>query len=423
MTKVVTLNLMLMIFTLVGCSGKSEEVANTDHSKNSSVSKTTNSNGQATKNAVKKSAQTIDESIAAIRKVGGKVILDRKRPGNPVRLVLLRKTAISNSWLVHLKPLSNVEGVHLSSTSVSDPGLAFLSGFAELKSLSLNNTSVTDAGLVHLKGLTKLKEINLYGTKVTDAGAQRLNNWVPGCKILRSKDPKPKNLVSSARTREEAIAALKKLRGTQIQVDENLPGKPVIKLHLGGPWVGNSELANVEKLPDLQNLSLMATDVTGAGLIHLKGLTNLKSLRLGLNLKIKRPPLSHLSKLMSLESLSLVGIEIEDSELVHLEGLKLRKLFINGTKIGDAGLAHIKALTTIDTLKMDDTKITDSGLVHLKPLTNLTYLNIDDTKVAGSGLFQLAGLTKLKSLWLPSEVDDAAVKKLKNALPNCNIYK
>ena len=62
------------------------------------------------------------------------------------------------------------------------------------------------------------------------------------------------------------------------------------------------------------------------------------------------------------------------------------------------GLFHLKGLTKLDQLILDDTKVTDAGLAHLKELTKLRYLSLSNTKVT-----------------------DAGVKQLQQALPNCKI--
>ena len=46
------------------------------------------------------------------------------------------------------------------------------------------------------------------------------------------------------------------------------------------------------------------------------------------------------------------------------------------------------------------TQVTDAGLIHLKGLTKLKWLHLDDTQVTGAG-----------------------VADLEKALPNCKIYK
>ena len=50
--------------------------------------------------------------------------------------------------------------------------------------LDLRDTQVTDSGLVHLKGLTNLEQLKLSGTQVTDAGVKELQKALPNCEII-----------------------------------------------------------------------------------------------------------------------------------------------------------------------------------------------------------------------------------------------
>jgi len=183
------LTMFLMVVLLVGCSGKSE-------SKSGPVEPLSK-----------------DQVIAAIEEMGGEVTFDEKNPGKPLVMVDLGKSArlrnnVTNSWLVHLKVLTNLQMLYLGNTKVTDAGLVHLKGLTNLETLDLVGTKVTDAGLVHLKGLTKLQFlflsysqvtdvglVHLKGltklqmlylgdTKVTDAGIKDLQAALPKCKII-----------------------------------------------------------------------------------------------------------------------------------------------------------------------------------------------------------------------------------------------
>ena len=68
--------------------------------------------------------------------------------------------------------------------------------------------------------------------------------------------------------------------------------------------------------------------------------------------------------------------------------------------------------------------MTDAGLKDLAPLTHLRTLDLKNTAVADAGLKDLAPLTQLQKLYLDITVvvaADAGVKKLKAALPMCEI--
>jgi Leucine-rich repeat (LRR) protein len=61
---------------------------------------------------------------------------------------------------------------------------------------------------------------------------------------------------------------------------------------------------------------------------------------------------------------------------------------------------HLKGLTNLETLLLDNTNITDAGLVHLKGLTNLQTLSFIGTKITDAGFAELG-----------------------QTLPNCKIYR
>ncbi|MEO2016283.1 MAG: leucine-rich repeat domain-containing protein [Fuerstiella sp.] len=125
--------------------------------------------------------------------------------------------------------------------------------------------------------------------------------------------------------------------------------------------------------------------------------------------------LVHLKGLTSLRSLILRGPQITDAGLEHLKGLpSLRYLHIGGTQITDAGLVQLKGLTVLTTLYLNNTQVTDAGLVHLKGLTSLTELQLDHTQITDAGLKNLKELTSLTGLSLTdTQVTDAGLEHLK----------
>ena len=91
-----------------------------------------------------------------------------------------------------------------------------------------------------------------------------------------------------------------------------------------------------------------------------------------------------------IEYLSLAGSPVGDAGLVHLEGLtSLRSLSLAGTRVTDAGLVHLKGLTRLETLSLDLTRVSDAGLAPLKTLTGLKRLSLDLTRVSDAGLQDL----------------------------------
>jgi len=176
------------------------------------------------------------------------------------------------------------------------------------------------------------------------------------------------------------------------------------ELHFAGT-VNNSSLVYVEGLQNLEILSLAGTRVTDAGLFHLRGLTRL-------------------------EELYLDDTAVTGTGFIYLKGLKrLKGLTLGGTMVTGAGLVdlgNLEQLNLTDTLVNDDlvshlvglTKITDAGLDHLKALTNLEGLDLTATRVTDAGMVQLAKFANLRRLFLRgTHVTAVGIAEIRQALP------
>ena len=121
---------------------------------------------------------------------------------------------------------------------------------------------------------------------------------------------------------------------------------------------------------------------------------------------------------------NLYNTQLTDAGLAHLKALTTLQTLDLPKQITDAGLAHLKALTNLQTLYLYETQITDAGLVHLKGLTSLQTLRLDLTQITDAGLVHLKGLTGLQLLYVSNtKITDAGVADLQKALPNCEISK
>ena len=87
------------------------------------------------------------DAIAAIKKLGGTVNLD-KTSGEVVEVhLLIYGTKITDAGLVHLKDLTNLTFLGLGGTQITDAGLEHLKGMTNLTRLDLSSPQITDAGL------------------------------------------------------------------------------------------------------------------------------------------------------------------------------------------------------------------------------------------------------------------------------------
>ncbi len=66
--------------------------------------------------------------------------------------------------------------------------------------------------------------------------------------------------------------------------------------------------------------------------------------------------------------------------------------------------------------------MTSAGLVHVRPLTVLRHLSLDETQVGDEGLKELYGLTNLRylSLWR-TKVSDRGVNLLQANMPSLKV--
>jgi hypothetical protein len=102
-----------------------------------------------------------------------------------------------------------------------------------------------------------------------------------------------------------------------------------------------------------------------------------------------------LNRLYSLWAIYLTNTQAGDTDLLHLAKLdrpeqRSLSLYLKGTKVSDAGLAHLRPLTWLHDLDLRDTKVADAGLTHLAPLGDLWQLDLSGTNVTDAGLGHLA---------------------------------
>ncbi len=276
---------------------------------------------------------------------------------------------LSIGGAIHIKE----NGQNKSITAVGDlPG-----GAVELTGVNLvRNQKVSDAGLAHFKDCQNLIFLELMFTQVSDAG------------LVHFKDCQ--NLAT---------------------------------LGLSHTQVSDAGLVHFKDRKNLTGLDLRGTRVSDAGLAHFKDLQSLGSLELG-GTQVTDARLANFKNCHNLDHLELAGTKVSDAGLAHFQNCqKLRILGLGGvTQVTDAGLAHFKDCQSIMTLYLDRTQVSDAGLVYFKDCKNLTVLVLGGTNVSDAGLADLANCSNLRKLHITNtKVTEAGVKKLRAALPECQI--
>ncbi|OWK36957.1 Alanyl-tRNA synthetase [Fimbriiglobus ruber] len=335
-----------------------------------------------------------------------------------LRVLMLSSTEVSDNGLRHLSAFKNLTSLTLYSEKANkvagqgftEAGLKCLKDLVQLKSLTLNHLDIGDAGLKELGGLKNLTELNLVGTKLTNEGIKELRGLTSLTTLSLSN-------TSIDNAGMESLRPLSRLT----------------KLHLAGTKVTRlNRLSGSTQLSDLDLSSAAAVD----DLRVFKKLTTLTLYNCATG------DLAALGDLKNLEKLYLDHQFLSDSTLQSLRRAKVlrpwaradnthfwqqhprpvpntlaevTKLWLNGTKITDAGLKELVDFPNLTELDLTGSKVTGRGLKSLTQFKQLRTLNVGYTAVTDDGLEDLKNLHHLTSLDLDGcRVTEAGLRKLKD---------
>ena len=245
--------------------------------------------------------------------------------------------------MAHIARLEDLEELDFSPAShpsVSDAGLAYLRGLPRLRRLNLSRTGVRGPGLAHLRGMNQLKRLELLELPLKDEDLIHLGG-ITSLEVLT---------LSSGGITDDGLA--------------HLSGLKLRHLRLESPWI------------------------SGAGLRHVGGMTDLWCLVLNSPRLDSLLPLGHLTEL---RWVGLDGTAVGDADMVILARSKgLFHLDLSHTRVGDAGLACLGDLSKLEHLDLSGTRVTDTGLASLAGLSNCRFLSVQGTGVTDRGVAQLS---------------------------------
>lgn len=192
------------------------------------------------------------------------------------------------------------------------------------------------------------------------------------------------------------------------------------------PTFDDECMAEVGQIRSLKGLKLSGTQVSDEGMVHLRGI-------------------------YALSQLSLSGTPITDHGLeIIVQNINNKGyfyyLYLHGTKVTNKGLRHLKWLTGLLDVRLDQTRITDDGLryfadvpslrtiglvgvgvsdvglAELKTLPKLAELHLQGTLVTDHGLIQLQDTPKLALIIADStRVTDAGITEFHKTKPDCAV--
>jgi internalin A len=91
-----------------------------------------------------------------------------------VRSLGLYQSNVTDEGLKMMEGMKYLEVLYLNHCDVTDEGMKTIATIESLTHLDLESTKVSDAGMTTIKGLPKLEELTISKTAVTDAGLREL---------------------------------------------------------------------------------------------------------------------------------------------------------------------------------------------------------------------------------------------------------
>jgi hypothetical protein len=181
-----------------------------------------------------------------------------------------------------------------------------------------------------------------------------------------------------------------------------------------GPQSTDAVMPYVARLGELEDLDAPGgSRLTNVGLVHLRGLTKLRSFGLGPSPGVTGAAFLNVAELTQLERLGLYkSATVVDEDLAHLRklvNLRMLRLDGGGEGITDAGMTHLSGLTQLRELVLLRSRITGIGLTCLNQMKDLDDLMIVQSRV--ETLEPLRDMKKLRILFVSgSPLDDAGLR-------------
>lgn len=278
----------------------------------------------------------------------------------------------SCEYLAQMKQLTELT---LDVNEITDAGIAKIARLPNLEVLSLRLMPVTDAALASISRLPKLRKLSFVSTKITPVG------------VLALRDSPIEELtwwVDSPLENNSFLPYVGRLRNIK-------------RLNLASRRVGDEDLNAISGMAQLEELDVSEHSLTDAGLVHLRGLKNIRRLQLGLAPGFRR------------ERFGEVGMQ-SIAELLELESLGL-----NFTRLTDTGLTHLARLPKLKRLEVEGTEITPACIPLLEKLPELEELWITGTKLKGAESLDFRGCKTLKHV-RAFEFDERKIQLPKDCL-------
>lgn len=314
---------------------------------------------------------------------------------------------------------TNLRTAHLGDTNITDKSIVNFQGNAELTFLDVSGCKITNEGFSSLNKLVKLEQISLNRTQVTKDILPQLGNY-PNLREL--------DVSGTTITPADIAAAADKLRNLKFvclsahmltpqaltELNTKIPGIQVgFRLDSGKDhayiWTNHAS-GDRTRVDSVAVDSAPAGEVTRNWLHSLKNLPELKTVYIS-RTKLAEADLAKLNALSTIDNLQLPDCDVTDGVITHLSALtRLKSLVLPKTKTTGA---MVEQFTQLEHLNLADTKANDEGLKNIDRLTRLFSIDLSDTQITDASTHKLSRLPALRYLNLAgTSVSDAGVRQL-----------
>ncbi|WDE99253.1 hypothetical protein PQO03_15565 [Lentisphaera profundi] len=222
-----------------------------------------------------------------------------------------------------------------------------------------------------LEDLNTMKDLCFSGAKIRDEDVLNLESisWIETLVLrkLTISDLALSNIPSMKKLKQLSIASCTQIQG--LGIVELAKSNTITQLHLPHMHLDDKDVAPLEKMTQLEYLSLHSNDITTASIQYLRTLKKLKWLYLK-GVKIAPEDCQYIAGLSSLKELSLTFTRLDERHLNILSVLPdLKSLRIRNSNITDKDLypiANFKALRYLQLRgKGQKYTVTETGLSWL----------------------------------------------------------